>query len=60
MTIATVGYGDIHPYTNLGRVTMILACIWGSCMMALVVVTVTNCFKMSDEKEEALKKIILI
>ena len=49
MTIATVGYGDIHPYTNLGRVTMILACIWGACMMALVVVTVTNGFKLSGE-----------
>jgi hypothetical protein len=49
MTIATVGYGDIHPYTNLGRFTMILACIWGAFMMALVVVTITNGFELSGK-----------
>ena len=41
ITITTVGYGDIHPYTNLGRLICILTCMWGSVMMALVVVTVT-------------------
>ena len=41
ITISTVGYGDMAPYTNLGRFIAIFSCMWGSVMMALVVVTVT-------------------
>jgi uncharacterized membrane protein YvlD (DUF360 family) len=48
-TITTVGYGDIHPYTNIGRFISLCACIWGSVVMALVTVTITRIFELSSE-----------
>ena len=36
ITIATVGYGDFFPYTDLGRIAMTLGLIYG--------VTITSLF----------------
>jgi hypothetical protein len=44
MTIFTVGYGDIAPVTKMGRFWAFIAALWGSFLIALNVVAVTNFF----------------
>ena len=42
LTMTTIGYGDIYPTTHLGRVTCIIACIWGVFILSLFVVALTS------------------
>lgn len=53
LTMTTVGYGDIFPVTHLGRLTTILACIWGMFIMSMIIVTLTNIITLTKEEERA-------
>ena len=44
VTITTVGYGDISPNTQPGKVVAIMAALWGSLLISLVVVSIQNIF----------------
>ncbi len=48
-TITTVGYGDLHPYSNIGRFVCLCGCIWGAVVMALFLVTITQIFELGIE-----------
>lgn len=41
ITITTIGYGDIAPVTAFGRFITIILALWGSLLLALLVVTVS-------------------
>ena len=47
-TMTTVGYGDMYPRTNLGRLVMIVCSMYGVIVVSLMVVTVTNFLCMSQ------------
>lgn len=47
-TMTTVGYGDMFPRTNLGRLFMIVCSMYGVIVVSLMVVTVTNFLGMSQ------------
>jgi potassium intermediate/small conductance calcium-activated channel subfamily N protein 2 len=53
LTMTTVGYGDIFPVTHLGRLTTILACIWGMFIMSMIIVTLTNIITLTSEENDA-------
>jgi potassium intermediate/small conductance calcium-activated channel subfamily N protein 2 len=53
LTMTTVGYGDIFPVTHLGRLTTILACIWGMFIMSMIIVTLTNIITLTTEEQDA-------
>lgn len=53
LTMTTVGYGDIYPVTHLGRLTTILACIWGMFIMSMIIVTLTNIITLTKEEDDA-------
>ena len=53
LTMTTVGYGDIFPITHIGRLTTILACIWGMFIMSTIIVTLTNIITLTNEEEAA-------
>lgn len=38
MTLTTVGYGDLHPKTRLGRLIAVITAIWGAILISLIVV----------------------
>lgn len=53
MTITTVGYGDYFPQTPLGRLIIFLVAIWGTFIVSIMVVVVSNTLKMEKKEKEA-------
>lgn len=50
ITTTTVGYGDYYPQTPLGRVIILFVAIWGTLIVSIMVVVVSNTLSM--EKTE--------
>lgn len=46
MTITTVGYGDYFPHTFIGRIIILIVAIWGTFIVSMMVVVVSNTLKM--------------
>jgi voltage-gated potassium channel len=59
MTVTTVGYGDIHPRTDPGKLICILAALWGAIMISLLVVTTTTIFDLEGQQLKAMRHINL-
>lgn len=51
-TLTTVGYGDIYPKTDFGRVLALLLIILGLGMMAALTANIAAAFVGSEKKEE--------
>jgi voltage-gated potassium channel Kch len=55
-TVSTVGYGDVVPVTNLGRIVAIIYMFFGITLIAILLAVVTNTFyKKRIDKEEISK-----
>jgi hypothetical protein len=52
VTMTTVGYGDISPKSVFGRIVGILVCIFGTCLISMLVVTITNVIKFTPIEEK--------
>ena len=50
ITTTTVGYGDYYPQTPIGRFIVLLIAIWGTLIVSIMVVVVSNTLSM--EKTE--------
>ena len=57
MTITTVGYGDYFPHTAIGRIIILIVAIWGTFIVSMMVVVVSNTLTM--EKNEKRTSIII-
>jgi voltage-gated potassium channel Kch len=56
-TVTTVGYGDVVPVTDLGRIVAIVYMFFGITLIAILLAVITNTFyKKRFEKEEHEKK----
>lgn len=47
LIVFVVGYGDYFAKTVLGRIVIFMVSIWGTTVVSLMVVTLTNIFQMS-------------
>jgi hypothetical protein len=57
MTITTVGYGDLVPYSTAGKIVAMIASLWGSLLVSLLVVTQMTIFELNDNQRKALTHI---
>jgi hypothetical protein len=51
IVITTVGYGDYFPRTLLGRGILTLGAFWGSFVVSLLVLVLTNSIKSKIKKK---------
>jgi len=54
VTLTTVGYGDISPRTEAGKVIIMFTAVWGAVMISFVVLVVSNAFNMTEVEDMAL------
>lgn len=56
-TVTTVGYGDVVPVTNLGRIVALVYMFFGISLIATLLAVISNTFyKKNILKEETVKK----
>jgi len=48
ITMTTVGYGDYYPRTTFGRLIDIVLVVWGTFIVSLMVVVLTNTLNMDQ------------
>jgi len=53
ITILTVGYGDFYPQTSVGRVIAVIACLWGTFLISLMVVSITISVEFTPQEQKA-------
>ena len=54
ITMTTVGYGDLYPRTIFGRVIDVILVVWGTFIVSLMVVVLTNTLNMDQSEKRAL------
>lgn len=59
MTVTTVGYGDVIPHTGAGKTIAVVAALWGSLLVSLLVVTQMSFFELELGQKKALRHINL-
>lgn len=50
ITITTVGYGDMSPHSEMGKVVMSLAAFFGSMLISLLVLTISKHFNLGSRQ----------
>ena len=55
ITMTTVGFGDMYPATNFGRIVGVVACFIGMILVSLAIVSLTNITEFSVREEKAYK-----
>lgn len=53
ITILTVGYGDFYPQTIVGRMIAVVACLWGTFLISLMVVSLTISVEFTPQEQKA-------
>lgn len=54
ITMTTVGYGDFFPRTSFGRIIDVILVVWGTFVVSLMVVVLTNTLNMDQSEKRAL------
>lgn len=54
ITMTTVGYGDYYPRTIFGRIIDVILVVWGTFIVSLMVVVLTNTLNMDQSEKRAL------
>lgn len=52
--MTTVGFGDIYPRSLTGRIIVVVLIVWGSVIVSLIIVVLTNSLTMVMSERRAL------
>jgi hypothetical protein len=58
VTMTTVGYGDGYPSTHPGRALSFFACVMGTVLVSLMVVSLTNTSELSPGQQKVYNELI--
>jgi Ion channel len=47
VTMTTVGFGDLVPYSYIGRIIIMVTSFWGAFLISLVIVSVSKIFELT-------------
>lgn len=47
ISITTVGFGDLVPYSYMGRIIIMIAAFWGAFLISLMIVTLGQTFELT-------------
>ena len=50
ITMTTVGYGEVVPATLFGRLTAVVAALWGTFLVSILILSVGNIFKLQNKE----------
>jgi len=53
VTMTTVGYGDVYPKTNIGRLIGSFICFWGCILVSLFVVSISEALEFTSPQQNA-------
>lgn len=56
VSLFTIGYGDLYPKSDIGKLVISLLAFWGAILLALVVVACSNVFCIEGKQKVALKQ----
>ena len=59
IAITTVGFGDLVPYSFIGRIIVMIAAFWGAFLISILVVTVGRNFELSRNQKKAMHHLYL-
>jgi len=58
ISITTIGYGDTVPYTFLGRILIMIASIWGTFLISLIIAVVADVFSLKKNEQKAMHHLL--
>ena len=59
VTMTTVGFGDLVPYSFIGRCIIMVTSFWGAFIISLVIVSVSKIFELSRNQKKAMHHLFL-
>lgn len=51
--MTTIGYGDYYPRTLSGRLVAFALCVWGTIIVSLIIVSLTNYLQYDNKQKQA-------
>jgi hypothetical protein len=52
--MTTVGYGDIYPATDFGKIVAIVCSLWGTFLISLLILIAADIFALTMREQKAL------
>ena len=59
ITMTTVGFGDLVPFSYIGRIIIMITSFWGAFLISLVIVSVTKMFELTRNQKKAMHHMFL-
>lgn len=59
VTMTTVGFGDLVPFSYIGRVIIMITSFWGAFLISLVIVSVSKMFELTRNQKKAMHHLFL-
>ena len=53
ITFTSVGYGDFHAHTSCGQFVSMFIAFWGTFVMSLIIMVVSNIFDFTPDEKKA-------